>query len=351
MHENCEDGSPGPSERQHYGNKGGRLWRGCPHRFLIDYRQSIVPVKGYCSFRAGFRHAFPGIMLMLRILITGDKKQVPKRRSNKDVPTKRANTQKSRGRKPPHPEPGKETALPEFYHKTEVVLLPVDPYLVYAYWEVTDVDLKRAKRKLKKEFEGARAALRFYDLTDTAKNEKGRGSYFDVEIELSARSLFVPLWSPGKTYRVELGVRVPAGRFVCLAGSNIAGHPSASAEGNTDERFVKVTDGLEIVEFDDDSVSLEILSGEAEHPGPMSHAVMPEILQSEKPSTTGETEVSVTGSSTAAASGKQSANSAIHEEVALHPKADRGSSFDLTARCAEQFELGVSSSIRSREID
>jgi len=42
--------------------------------------------------------------------------------------------------------------LPDSYGETRVVLLPVEPYLVHVYWEVTFLELKKAKHRLGDEY-------------------------------------------------------------------------------------------------------------------------------------------------------------------------------------------------------
>jgi hypothetical protein len=113
----------------------------------------------------------------------------------------------------PHPdieplplEPGE---LPASYGRNRLVLLPVDPYLLYAYWELAGDAPPTA---------GARPVLRF---------EETPGRPFDVEVDLAAGNWYVHLWSAGKSYRAELGVRSEDGAFVSLAHSNTVQTPIA----------------------------------------------------------------------------------------------------------------------------
>jgi hypothetical protein len=103
-------------------------------------------------------------------------------------------------------EPGE---LPTSYGRNRLVLLPVDPYLLYAYWELAGDAPPTA---------GARPVLRF---------EETPGRPFDVEVDLAAGNWYVHLWSAGKSYRAELGVRSEDGAFVSLAHSNTVQTPSA----------------------------------------------------------------------------------------------------------------------------
>ena len=70
--------------------------------------------------------------------------------------------------------------LPEAYGKTRLVLLPVDPYLIHAYWEVAPEQLKEA-------------TLRFYRSKPL--------DYFDVPVDLQSRKSYVRLWRPKESHR------------------------------------------------------------------------------------------------------------------------------------------------------
>jgi hypothetical protein len=200
---------------------------------------------------------------------------VVRRRPNKDVQRNRVGTQKDGKKKPRRPIMQGDVALPESYQKTGIVLMPVEPNLVYAYWDVALADLEQAKQSLSKEFNDAQAALRFHEQTDPAKTKKIQHNHFDVDIELATRSLFVPLSSSGKTYQVELGLRIADDRFFVLACSNIASNPSASDGGKSHERYIRVTDDSKIIEIPDASVSVGFFPGILKQP--------PQATRTDKP--------------------------------------------------------------------
>ena len=100
-------------------------------------------------------------------------------------------------------EPGE---LPQSYGRNRLVLLPVDPYLMYAYWELASDPPPTA---------GARAVLRFHEQSHP----------FDVEVDLDAGKSYVHLWSSAKVYQADLGLRGEDGSFIPLAQSNTVGTP------------------------------------------------------------------------------------------------------------------------------
>jgi hypothetical protein len=93
--------------------------------------------------------------------------------------------------------------------KPALVLMAVDPYLVYAYWR----GVHGAHEP------DSQATLRFRDMSDQ--------SSFDVDVDLGARGWYVRLWSPERTYVAELGFRRADGAFLALASSNVVGTPPA----------------------------------------------------------------------------------------------------------------------------
>ena len=78
--------------------------------------------------------------------------------------------------------------LPDRYGRTELVLMVVDPLLLFCYWEVTPESLRQAQHALGKEMEGARAVLRFYDISLIRFDGTNAHHTFDIDIGLEARN-------------------------------------------------------------------------------------------------------------------------------------------------------------------
>jgi len=129
-----------------------------------------------------------------------------------------------------------EGELPDSYGKTRVVLLVVDPNLVHSYWEVTPQQLRQAESQIG---ESSQPVLRFY----------GAGESFDVEVDLRSRNWYVPLWSSGKSYYVDLGLRGGDGSFVRLAQSNAVHIPRALPVIDVEERFMRVEEPGRLAEI------------------------------------------------------------------------------------------------------
>ena len=124
--------------------------------------------------------------------------------------------------------------LPAAYGRTRLVVLPVDPYAVRAYWEVTPGAGARAAGRLGECIDQLQAVLRFEDRSLDVPP-------FDIEINLAARDWYIPLWSAGKSFGVVLGVRNSTGRFALLASSGVT-TPRAWPRPAVEEEFVKVSE-------------------------------------------------------------------------------------------------------------
>ena len=116
-----------------------------------------------------------------------------------------------------------EGELPELQTAPRLVLLVVNPYLVFVYW---DLNLSRLSPS-----DLQSALLRFYDMTPGQTPTS-----FDVTVDLHAKNWYVHLWSPEKLYCVEIGVQ-RADIFVPLARSNTVQTPRAWPVADVAEQF------------------------------------------------------------------------------------------------------------------
>ena len=115
--------------------------------------------------------------------------------------------------------------LPETYGVTELVLLPVDPYWIHAYWEVTPQTLSDVLSRLGSDAPQARYVLRVFDVTAIEFDGRNAHSFFDNPVELSARNWYIQLWSSEKSLVADLGLLLPDGRFFLMARSNAVHTP------------------------------------------------------------------------------------------------------------------------------
>ena len=138
--------------------------------------------------------------------------------------------------------------LPDSYGETKVVLLPVEPYLLNVYWDVFFTELEKAKHQLGDEYGRSQAILRCYDITNIISDGTNANSSFDVRIDLLAKNWYVHLWSPEKSYFVELGFNTEDGRFYPIARSNICETPRAWPAPKSDEHYMLVAGDYDLLE-------------------------------------------------------------------------------------------------------
>jgi hypothetical protein len=105
--------------------------------------------------------------------------------------------------------------LPWSYGETELVLMPVDPFLIHAYWDFSPGDWERVRRRRKP------VVLRIHDVTMIRFDGTNSHSHFDLPVALEAQNWYVPLWSAEKSLCADLGWPRPDGSFETLVRSNV----------------------------------------------------------------------------------------------------------------------------------
>jgi hypothetical protein len=127
-----------------------------------------------------------------------------------------------------------EGELPLAYGQSRAVLVARDPWWLFAHWEVPPVRRVEVLRALGVEGEGTREVLRVYEVAADSS------ASWDVDLEPGAERADVHVGRPDRTYRIEVGLRTPAGRFVCLVTSNQASTPPAAPSCDTTVHWVTV---------------------------------------------------------------------------------------------------------------
>ena len=138
-------------------------------------------------------------------------------------------------------------ALPDTYNEDRLVILPRDPYWMFAYWEITEGKRQQVKEKYGKDiFEVSQAILRVHDITGV-KKFTGTNSigYKDIPAFIATRNWYIKVDYPGKTWCIELGLKTRDGKFIILLRSNIVALPSDRVSDVTDEQWLLMTDDYE----------------------------------------------------------------------------------------------------------
>jgi hypothetical protein len=121
------------------------------------------------------------------------------------------------------------------YDKTRLVVLPVDPYRIYAYWEVPSEIIKATQE----EGGDTRAVLRFCK-EDKAPAENRLVESFEIEIDLQSANWYVPLWTAEETYRVDLALKRKDGNIIPLGQPQLVQMPRTRPTSGLDESFMSV---------------------------------------------------------------------------------------------------------------
>lgn len=149
---------------------------------------------------------------------------------------------------PPPPAPAEvrlnnEPALPARYGVTELVALPVDPFMVHLYWELTPDAIDAARRSLGAAWDGAVQVLRGYDVAWIEFDGTNAHRQFDLEVGGDVGNWYVHLWGPEQSLFFDIGWRARDGRFVAATRSNLVQTPRNAPCETGEERWMTVRDG------------------------------------------------------------------------------------------------------------
>lgn len=131
--------------------------------------------------------------------------------------------------------------LPEGYGETRIVLLPIDPDWVHAYWEITGASLDEARRNLGHYFDGAERTLRVRRIQTPESG--GSAEQFYLTIGDLARNWYVKVPQPDAVYQADIGLVTSRGEFYVLATSNQIRVPRRGMSDVIDEKWTDPEQG------------------------------------------------------------------------------------------------------------
>jgi hypothetical protein len=123
---------------------------------------------------------------------------------------------KSEGLKAGHPREKDSRDLPEEYGETRIVLLPVGPDKIHAFWEI---DPGRQGRPV----------LRLHETGPSPTEDEAEKGALEIPIEPLVTSRYINLRPTGGFYQAEIGHVGQKGRFMQAALSNVVETPRAIA--------------------------------------------------------------------------------------------------------------------------
>jgi hypothetical protein len=138
------------------------------------------------------------------------------------------------GPAPQHPA-ATDGELPHGYGEEKIALMMRDPYVAYAYWEVTPERMEREKTWFGWD---SKLCIRIYDVTGIQFDGRNAAGYFDQEIFDRIGNWYFDLGRPNHSFCADLGLISPTGRFLTLARSNFITMPRDGVAEIIDEEWM-----------------------------------------------------------------------------------------------------------------
>ncbi|MCM8763401.1 MAG: DUF4912 domain-containing protein, partial [Candidatus Omnitrophica bacterium] len=128
--------------------------------------------------------------------------------------------------------------LPAGYGKDEIIVQARDPWWLHAYWELTPSTLERLSYQLKDAFQSAKRTLRVYDVSFIIFDGRNAHRFFDIDIGNDANNWYIDTQAPGRSWCVDLGLKLADGRFITIKRSNVVTTPLDGPSWLTDEEWM-----------------------------------------------------------------------------------------------------------------
>ncbi|MHB8881138.1 MAG: DUF4912 domain-containing protein [Thermodesulfovibrionales bacterium] len=98
----------------------------------------------------------------------------------------------------------KPAGLPEEYGENSLLLMVVDPQVIYINWEILNAEIPA---------ENARLAVRIYDVTGKDTDDTDHSDFLDILIDRRIGSGYFGIMMPGKVIIAEIGILAADGTF------------------------------------------------------------------------------------------------------------------------------------------
>ncbi len=129
--------------------------------------------------------------------------------------------------------------LPKAYGETRIVLMIVDSWWAFTYWEITEKRIQEGLQTLGCSLDQTKSIIRVYDVTGTEGTDRSQHC-FDVELSGGVTNWYLHLNGPDRSFFIEIGLLTQNGRFFSLARSNMITMPRAGMSEVVDERWMSV---------------------------------------------------------------------------------------------------------------
>ncbi len=136
-------------------------------------------------------------------------------------------------------------SVPWGYGEDRVKALVRSPDSLYLYWEITDLAIDAARKRLGPAGERGWCNLRVYDTTGRDFDGTNANHYFDIPVDRGARERFLMIHRPTSVVHVEIGIMSHEGYFQAIARSGRAEFPRKSPSPNAGIEWMTVTDAAD----------------------------------------------------------------------------------------------------------
>ncbi len=133
--------------------------------------------------------------------------------------------------------------LPHTYGDNRIVLMVQDPTCLFTYWDINKGVMDKVLSSLGTLVHSAKIVLRVYDITDIIFTGNNAHKFFDIEIPGSARSWYIHVREPNRSFCVDIGFLTPNGTFRILSRSNTIMTSRTGISAVTHERWMD-TEGI-----------------------------------------------------------------------------------------------------------
>jgi hypothetical protein len=127
--------------------------------------------------------------------------------------------------------------LPHGYDENKIILQVRDPWWIHSYWEVTSQTKNKLSESLGGQYHEASWALRVYDVSFVSFNGNNAHSFSDILINQEANNWYINV-SGGRSFCVDLGLKLRDGRFITIIRSNTVTTPLDGPSWITDEEWL-----------------------------------------------------------------------------------------------------------------
>jgi hypothetical protein len=127
--------------------------------------------------------------------------------------------------------------LPHRYGDEKIVLLTRDPFVAYAYWEVSPARIEREKKWFGWD---SRLSVRIYDVTGVQFDGRNAIGYFDQEVSEQVGSWYFDFGRPSHSFCADVGLLSSGGGFLTITRSNFVTMPRDGVSDVIDEEWMLV---------------------------------------------------------------------------------------------------------------